>query len=428
MDTPTRRSFLATTTAAAMSAATHAFASGGSSDIKIALIGCGGRGTGACNQALTAGSTIKLVAVLDPLDGKAQAALDILKQKHEGQVDVPPDQVFTQFEDWSKVMQIADVVLIGTPPGPRPFLFEQAVKAGKHVFMEKPVAVDAAGVRRVLAAAEEAKKKNLNVCVGFQRRYDPTYIDMMQRLHGGEIGDLLFGRVYWNGTSRPGFPRLPGESEMHYQIRNWYFFTWMSGDHILEQHCHNLDVANWAVQGKMPLRAVGQGGRAVRNKRENGTIFDHHTVEFEYEGGYRLLSQCCQIGGKCARSVSEHFHGTKGVADLGDGGRFLINGQPPGGKRTRNKNDAYQLEHDTFFENIRTGKVRIDAEYAAYSSLMGVMGRMATYTGQVITWEQALNSQEKLVPDNITWQTEPPVKPDADGWYPVAMPGTTLPV
>lgn len=428
MDTPTRRSFLATTTAAAMSAATHAFASGGSSDIKIALIGCGGRGTGACNQALTAGSTIKLVAVLDPLEGKAQAALDILKQKHEGQVDVPPDQVFTQFEDWSKVMQIADVVLIGTPPGPRPFLFEQAVKAGKHVFMEKPVAVDAAGVRRVLAAAEEAKKKNLNVCVGFQRRYDPTYIDMMQRLHGGEIGDLLFGRVYWNGTSRPGFPRLPGESEMHYQIRNWYFFTWMSGDHILEQHCHNLDVANWAVQGKMPLRAVGQGGRAVRNKRENGTIFDHHTVEFEYEGGYRLLSQCCQIGGKCARSVSEHFHGTKGVADLGDGGRFLINGQPPGGKRTRNKNDAYQLEHDTFFENIRTGKVRIDAEYAAYSSLMGVMGRMATYTGQVITWEQALNSQEKLVPDNITWQTEPPVKPDADGWYPVAMPGTTLPV
>lgn len=428
MDTPTRRSFLTTTTAAAMSAATHAFAASGSSDIKIALIGCGGRGTGACNQALTAGSTIKLVAVLDPLEGKAQAALDILRQKHEGQVDVPPDQVFTQFEDWSKVMQIADVVLIGTPPGPRPFLFEQAVKAGKHVFMEKPVAVDAAGVRRVLAAAEEAKKKNLNVCVGFQRRYDPTYIDMMQRLHGGEIGDLLFGRVYWNGTSRPGFPRLPGESEMHYQIRNWYFFTWMSGDHILEQHCHNLDVANWAMQGRMPLRAVGQGGRSVRNKRENGTIFDHHTVEFEYEGGYRLLSQCCQIGGKCARSVSEHFHGTKGVADLGDGGRFLINGQPPGGKRTRNKNDAYQLEHDAFFENIRTGKVRIDAEYAAYSSLMGVMGRMATYTGQVITWEQALNSQEKLVPDNITWQTEPPVKPDADGWYPVAIPGTTLPV
>ncbi|MBV6500144.1 MAG: Inositol 2-dehydrogenase/D-chiro-inositol 3-dehydrogenase [Prosthecobacter sp.] len=428
MPTPTRRSFLASTSGLAMSAATHAFASGGSSDIKIALIGCGGRGTGACNQALNAGSTIKLVAVLDPLEGKAQAALDILKQKHEGQVDVPPDQVFTQFEDWQKVYQLADVVLITTPPGPRPFLFEQAIKAGKHVFMEKPVAVDAAGVRRVLAAAEEAKKKNLNVCVGFQRRYDPAYIDMIQRLHAGEIGDLVFGRVYWNGSSRPGFQREPGESEMHYQIRNWYFFTWMSGDHILEQHCHNLDVANWVMQGRMPVRATGQGGRQVRRARENGTIFDHHTVEFEYDNGMRILSQCCQIGGKCQKDVSEHFHGTKGIADLAANGRFLIKGQPPGGRRTRNKSDAYQLEHDTFFENIRTGKVRIDADYAAYSSMMGVMGRMATYTGQVITWDQAFNSTESLVPDNITWKTDPPVKPDADGWYPVAIPGTTMPV
>jgi myo-inositol 2-dehydrogenase/D-chiro-inositol 1-dehydrogenase len=421
----TRRTFLTTT---AMTAATHAFASGGSSDIKIALIGCGGRGTGACNQALSAGSTIKLVALVDPLEGKAQAALDILKQKHEGQVDVPPDQIFTRFEDYEKAFALADVVLITTPPGPRPFLFEQAIKAGKHVFMEKPVAVDAPGVRRVLAAAEEAKKKNLNVCVGFQRRYDPGYLDVTSRIHQGEIGDLVFGRVYWNGTSRPGYPREPGETELHYQIRNWYFFTWMSGDHILEQHCHNLDVANWVTQGKMPVKATGQGGRQVRRAKENGTIFDHHTVEFEYDNGFRLLSQCCQIGGKCARSVSEHFHGLKGTANLDAGGRFLINGKPPGGKRTRNREDAYQLEHDAFFENIRTGQVRNDAGYAAYSTLMGVMGRMATYTGQVITWDQALNSQENLVPDQLTWNTEPPVKPDADGWYPVAIPGTTLPV
>lgn len=428
MDPVTRRSFLAASSTAAMSAATHAFAAPEDGDIKIALIGCGGRGTGACNQALSAGSTIKLVALVDPLEGKAKQALDILKEKHAGQVDVPPDQVFTQFEDWKKAMDLADVVLITTPPGPRPFLFEQAIKAGKHVFMEKPVAVDAAGARRVLAAAEEARKKKLNVCVGFQRRYDPAYLDVIGRIHQGEIGDLLFGRVYWNGTSRPGYPREPGESELHYQIRNWYFFTWMSGDHILEQHCHNLDVANWVLQGKMPARATGQGGRQVRNKRENGTIYDHHTVEFEYEGGFRLLSQCCQIGGKCARSVSEHFHGTKGVANLGDGGRFLINGKPPGGMRSRKRSDAYQFEHDAFFENIRTGKLRVDAEYAAFSTLMGVMGRMATYTGQVITWEQALNSKDVLVPDNLTWNTEPPVKPDADGWYPVAVPGTTEPV
>lgn len=424
-----RRTFIQSSAAtAALSAASHAWAAPGDGDIRIAMIGCGGRGTGACNQALTAGSTIKLVALVDPLEGKAQEALDILKQKHEGQIDVPPDQVFTGFQDYKKAFDLADVVLITTPPGPRPHLFEEAIKAGKHVFMEKPVATDANGVRRVLAAAKVAKEKQLNVCVGLQRRYDPGYQDVVDRIQQGEIGDLVYGRVYWNGTSRPGYPREPGESEMHYQIRNWYFFTWMSGDHILEQHVHNLDVAQWVLNGKQPLKARGQGGRQVRNARENGTIYDHHTVEFEYENGLRILSQCCQIGGKCARSVSEHFHGTKGIADLANGGRFKINDAPPGGKRSRTRFDPYQLEHDAFFENIRTGGYRNDAEYGAYATLMGVMGRMATYTGQEITWEQALNSQEMLVPDVIDWDIEPPVKPDADGWYPVAIPGTTLPV
>lgn len=424
-----RRTFISSSAAtAALSATSHAWAAPSDGDIKIALIGCGGRGTGACNQALSAGSTIKLVALVDPLAGKAQDALDILTKKHEGQIDVPPDQVFTGFQDYKKAFDLADVVLITTPPGPRPHLFEEAIKAGKHVFMEKPVATDANGVRRVLAAAKEAKQKNLNVCVGLQRRYDPGYQDMINRIQGGEIGDLVHGRVYWNGTSRPGYPREEGESEMHYQIRNWYFFTWMSGDHILEQHVHNLDIAQWALNGALPVRAMGQGGRQVRRARENGTIFDHHTVEFEYENGMRILSQCCQIGGKCQKDVSEHFHGTKGIANLANGGRFLINGELPGGQRIRNRPDPYQLEHDAFFENIRTGGYRNDAEYAAHATLMGVMGRMATYTGQVITWDQALNSQEILVPDVIDWDIEPPVRPDADGWYPVAIPGTTEPV
>ncbi|MCB1226808.1 MAG: Gfo/Idh/MocA family oxidoreductase [Verrucomicrobiales bacterium] len=426
--TTTRRTFLTSSAAtAAFSAASHAWAAPSDGEIKIALIGCGGRGTGACNQALTAGSTIKLVALVDPLEGKAQAALDILKEKHEAQIDVPPDQIFTGFQDYKKAFELADVVLITTPPGPRPFLFEQAIKAGKHVFMEKPVATDANGVRRVIAAAQEAKQKKLNVCVGLQRRYDPGYIDVVDRIQKGEIGDLVYGRVYWNGTSRPGYPREAGESEMHYQIRNWYFFTWMSGDHILEQHVHNLDVAQWVLNGAHPVKATGQGGRQVRRAKENGTIFDHHTVEFEYDNGMRILSQCCQIGGKCQKDVSEHFHGTKGVADLAGGGRFMINGAPPGGKRNRTKYDPYQLEHDAFFENVRTGGYRNDAEYGAYATLMGIMGRMATYTGQVITWDQALNSQEILVPDLIDWDIEPPVKPDADGWYPVAIPGTTEP-
>ena len=422
----TRRTFLASTTAAAVSAATHAFAAS-SDEIKIALIGCGGRGTGACNQALNAGSTIKLVALCDVLEGKAAKARELLKDKHEGQVDVPDEHLFSSLSDYKKVMSLADVVLICTPPGPRPQLFEEAVRQGKHVFMEKPVATDGPGIRRVLAVAEEAKKKNLNVCVGLQRRYQPTYQDMVKRIHGGEIGEVLYGRVYWNGTARAGAEREPGESELHYQIRNWYFFTWMSGDHILEQHVHNLDVAHW-VMNALPVKATGQGGRQVRKARQNGTIFDHHTVEFEYANGARVLSQCCQIGGKCAKDISEHFHGTKGVADLRDSGPFLINGQPPGGKRQRVAEIGWQLEHDALFENIRTGKVRNDAEYAAHSTLMGIMGRMATYTGQVITWDQALNSQEVLVPELLDWNTEPPVKPDADGWYPVAVPGTTQPV
>ncbi len=427
----TRRHFLSQTGKAAaatalFSASDRAFAAQGD-DIKIALIGCGGRGSGACNQALNAGSTIKLVSICDVLEGKAQKARELLKDKHPAQVDIPDEALFDGLSDYKKAIALADVVLICTPPGPRPQIFEEAVRQGKHVFMEKPVASDAAGVRRVLAAAAVAKQKNLNVCVGLQRRYQPTYLNMVDRIHNGEIGDVIYGRVYWNGTARAGSEREPGESELHYQIRNWYFFTWMSGDHILEQHVHNLDVAHW-VMNALPVKATGQGGREVRKKKVNGTIFDHHTVEFEYASGARVLSQCCQIGGKCQKDISEHFHGTKGVADLRDSGSFLINGQPPGGKRQRISEIGWQLEHDALFENVRTGKVRNDGEYGAYSTLMGIMGRMATYTGQVITWEQALNSKEVLVPELVDWNTPAPVQPDADGWYPVAVPGTTLPV
>lgn len=410
-------------TTGVVTAATHAHAAGGE-DIKIALIGCGGRGSGACNQALTAGSTIKLVALCDVLEGKAAKARQLLKDRHPAQVDVPDEALFDQLSDYKKVIALADVVLICTPPGPRPQIFEEAVRQGKHVFMEKPVASDAAGVRRVLKAAAEAKQKNLNVCVGLQRRYQSGYMNLVDRIHQGEIGDILYGRVYWNGTARAGSAREPGESELHYQIRNWYFFTWMSGDHILEQHVHNIDVAHW-VMNALPVRATGQGGRQVRKDKVHGTIFDHHTVEFEYANGTRVLSQCCQIGGKCAKNVSEHFHGTKGLADMNDtGGLFQINGKdsrqaaaPAGdGKRRRGaggiKEDGWQLEHDAFFANIRTGKVRNDAEYGAYSTLMGVMGRMATYTGQTITWEQALNSQDNLVPELLDWNTPAPVQPE----------------
>lgn len=427
----TRRHFLtrgtqALATSAFVSAATHAHAQG-SDKIKIALVGCGGRGTGAASQALNAGSSIELVAVADLWEDKAKVARKLLSDRHEGQVKIPDDHVFFGFEAYKQAMALADVVLCATPPGFRPLHFEEAVKQGKHVFLEKPVATDAAGVQRVLAAAEEAKKKKLNVCVGLQRHYQPSYMEMVKRIEDGAIGDVQFMRVYWNSQARAGLERNEGESELAYQMRNWYFFTWLSGDHILEQHVHNIDVAHW-VMNALPIKAGGLGGRQVRNGKINGQIFDHHAVEFEYANGARVFSQCHQLAGKTTRNVSEAAHGTKGIANFDPKGRFTIGDQMIYDPRKRGVEDGHQLEHYAFFENIRKGEPRNDATYAAHSTLMGIMGRMATYTGQVITWEQALNSKEVLVPDIKDWHAEPPVKPDADGWYPVAKPGVTVPL
>jgi predicted dehydrogenase len=427
----TRRQLLtrgtqALATTAFVSAATHAHAQG-SDKIKIALVGCGGRGTGAASQALNAGSGIELVAVADLWEEKAKTARQLLSDKHEGQVRIADDHIFTGFEGYKQAMAAADVVLCATPPGFRPQHFEEAVRQGKHVFLEKPVATDAAGVQRVLAAAEEAKKKRLNVCVGLQRHYQPSYMEMVKRIHDGALGDIHFMRVYWNSQARAGLERNEGESELAYQLRNWYFFTWLSGDHILEQHVHNLDVALW-VMGALPVRAGGLGGRQVRRAKINGQIFDHHAVEFEYANGARVFSQCHQLAGKTTRNVSEAAHGTKGIAEFSPRGRFTLGDEVIYDPRKRGSEDGHQLEHYAFFENIRKGEPRNDAVYAAHSTLMGIMGRMATYTGQVITWEQALNSKEVLVPDIKDWNAEPPVKPDAEGWYPVAMPGVTVPV
>lgn len=415
------RSATALASASFVSAATHAHAAGGGK-MKIALVGCGGRGTGAASQALNAGSDIELVALADIFEDKAKQARQMLRDKHQGQVEVPDDRIFTGWQAYKQAIAAADVALCATPPGFRPQHFEEAVRQGKHVFIEKPVATDAAGVRRVLAAAKEAAAKKLNVCVGLQRRYQPAYIETVKRIQDGALGDLKFLRVFWNGQARAGLERNEGESELSYQMRNWYFFTWLSGDHILEQHVHNIDVAHWILD-KLPVRAQGLGGRQVRKAKINGQIFDHHFVEFEYENGVRLFSQCHQMAGKCYRSVSEHAHGTKGSAEMVDHQRFILNGQAVGDRRRAQSEDGHQLEHFAFFENIRSGKVRNDAEYGAQSTLMGIMGRMATYTGQVITWDQAMNSKEVLVPDITDWNAEPPVKPDAEGWYAVAMPG-----
>lgn len=430
--TVSRRRFLASTSTAivggsllgALAPERAAFASSNDT-IKIALVGCGGRGTGAANQALSTPGSTKVIALADVRPEQLEKCLNTLKTRKTDQVDVPPERQFTDFEGYKKAIALADIVILATSPGFRPIHFAEAVRQGKHVFMEKPVATDAPGVRQVLATAQEAKAKNLKVGVGLQRRHKAGYLETIKRIQDGALGELTLLRCYWDGGSRDGVERLPGETEMHYQIRNWYYFTWLSGDHIVEQHVHNIDVGNW-IKGAHPVRAQGMGGRQVRNAKRHGQIFDHHFVEFEYADGTRMFSQCRQIPG-CWPNISEHARGTKGQAELNnDRNLFAITGQTPWRyPREQKIIDPYQQEHDDLFAAIRNDTPYHEAEHGALSTMTGILGRMCTYSGQQIEWEDAFNSKIELLPKTFSWDALPLVLPDDQGFYPVAVPGKT---
>ncbi|MCB1234349.1 MAG: Gfo/Idh/MocA family oxidoreductase [Verrucomicrobiae bacterium] len=393
--------------------------------IKLGLVGCGGRGTGAAAQAMNAGDEIHLTAVCDVERATAEEKVALLAKQKPDQTKVSPDKIYASFDGYKAVIAECDVVILATSPGFRPLHFEEAVNQGKHVFMEKPVATDVAGIKRVLAAAEVAKQKNLKVGVGLQRRHQPTYVEFVKRIRDGALGDVKYLRAFWDGSARPGREREPDETELQYQIRNWYYFTWLSGDHNVEQHVHNLDVANWVMDAH-PVKAQGMGGREVRNQKINGQIFDHHFVEYEYANGVRLWSQARQIPG-CWRSVSEHVTGTKGDANF-EARQFEITGENATTKRLRTGEDGHQLEHFPLFEAIRKDLPHNEAEHGANATMTAILGRMSNYSGQVVTWDDAMASDQKLVPDNLaSFDSEPPVKPDAEGWYPVAVPGVTKP-
>jgi myo-inositol 2-dehydrogenase/D-chiro-inositol 1-dehydrogenase len=431
-----RRSFLQTTStvvggalvgALSIERAAHA---AGSDEIKIALIGCGGRGSGAANQALSTEGKVKLIAMADAFPDRLNSSLNELKKAKAEKVDVPEEHKFIGFDAYKKAIELADVVVLATPPGFRPIHFEEAVRQGKHIFMEKPVATDAPGVRKVLAAAAEAKKKNLKVGVGLQRHHQLGYLETLKRINDGAIGDIVNMRVYWNDGGVWVRPRQPGQTEMEYQMRNWYYFNWLCGDHINEQHIHNLDVANWFLthqekaspdEQAHPIRAHGMGGRQVRTGKEYGEIFDHHAVEFEYGSGARVFSQCRHIRG-CWSSVNEYAHGTKGQADLE---AYKIMGANAWSHDRKNQKDPYQQEHDDLFDAIRNDKPYNEAFRGAYSTMTSIMGRMATYSGVVVNWEDALNSEISLMPKEFRWDAMPPVLPDEKGFYPIAMPGAT---
>jgi len=400
-------------------------------ELKLAIIGCGGRGAGAITQALNTKNLgpVKLVAMADVFEDRLQSTYNNLMNTHKDQVKVEKDAMFLGFDGYKKAIAAADVVILTTPPGFRPMMFEEAVNQGKHVFMEKPVATDAPGIRRVLDAAKKAKEKNLKVGVGLQRHHDAGYIETIKRLQDGAVGEIVSMRAFWNGN--PPWVRKREElelkygrklTEMEYQMNNWYYFNWICGDHICEQHIHNLDVINWVKKG-FPVSAHGMGGCEVRKGKDYGEIFDHHAVEFEYEDGSRCFSQCRHING-CWNSVSEHVQGTNGRSDIN---RYVIS--PKNGEAWRFKGeskDPYQVEHDDLFAAIRGNKEFNEAEYGAMSTMTSILGRMATYGGKEIKMADALNSQIDLMPEKLAWDSPMKVIPGPDGIYPHAIPGVTV--
>ncbi|WP_345268241.1 Gfo/Idh/MocA family oxidoreductase [Nibrella viscosa] len=404
--------------------------------IKVALIGCGGRGKGAAQQALNTKQNVKIVALADAFRDRLDDAYKVLTSRElkdasgNPKVDVPDERKFVGFDGYKQAIALADVVILATPPGFRPMHFEEAVRQGKHVFMEKPVATDAPGVRRVLAAAEEAKKKKLNVVTGLQRRYQPSYREMVKRIQDGALGDIIGGQVYWVSGGVWQNPRKPGQTEMDYQMRNWYYFNWLCGDHITEQHVHNIDVANW-VKNSYPVSCQGTGGRQVRTDKNYGEIFDHHIVDFVYADGTTINSQCRHYEGTYSR-VDEMFLGTKGKVEGMEkkaSALMAYNGTPIYSYNAKADGNPYQIEHDELFAAIAKGEYKFaDAERTAKSTMTSIMGRMATYSGKVVKWEEALNSQIDLFPDRLAWDAMPKVLPNADGYYPIAVPGKTIAV
>lgn len=424
---PSRRDFLKTSTAAlggtlagglTIGRSAHAAEDG---TLKVGLIGCGGRGTGAAGNALNADPNTKLTAMGDAFGDRLQGSLNSLKTKYGDRAAVDPDHCFVGFDAYQKVLQSGvDVVILTEPPHFRPAHLKAAVEAGKHIFCEKPVAVDAPGVRSVLASSQEAQTKGLSLVSGLCWRYHRGVKATMERVLDGAIGDILSiqetyltGELWHRG-------RKPDDTEMRYQMRNWYYFSWLSGDFNCEQHVHSLDKSLWAFHDEPPLRAWGTGGRQTRIDPKFGNIYDHHAVVYEYPNNVKVHSYCRQQNG-CYRDVSDHFLGTKGHANIL---KHQIDGENAWQFRGEGGN-MYDLEHEALFQSIRSGEPINNGLYMARSTMLAILGRMVTYTGQMITWDDALNSQQVLAPSSYTWDADPPVLPDENGHYPIAMPGTT---
>ena len=398
-------------------------------EIKIAVIGCGGRGSGAAHQAILADPDVRIVALADVFKDQAQACYDNLLNRYgnSGKLRVDEETILVGFDAYKEAIDMADVVILATPPGFRPIHFEYAVEKNKQVFMEKPLATDVVGIKKILEVGKKAELKKLNVIVGLQRHYQRNYLQVKEMLDRNKIGRIISGQVYWNSGGVWVRPRKTGQTELEYQMRNWYYFNWICGDHIVEQHIHNIDVANWFI-GDIPISAQGMGGREIRKGPDHGHIFDHHFVEFTYPNGQIVASQCRHQRG-CMNRVDEVFQGTKGSVHVNSGNYGLISsnkGKELYNHKGENDINPYQQEHNLLFSAIRRGDYKYnDVEMGANSTMTSILGRMATYSGQVITWDEAMASNLDLVPELHSFNDPAPVLPDAEGNYPIPIPGKT---
>jgi predicted dehydrogenase len=396
------------------------FGSSKKATLTVGLIGCGGRGTGAALQALHADPDVVLTAMGDVFEDRLNSSYQELVKEAGDKVKVSNQNKFVGFDAYLKVIQSGvDVVLLTTPPGFRPDHLTAAIDAGKHVFCEKPVAVDAPGIRKVLAAAQKAKEKKLSIVSGFCLRYDAGNRAVVGKILNGDIGEIKTISTFRNGGELWYNPRQPDWTDMTNQMRNWYYYNWLSGDFIVEMTVHSLDMMSWAMNDKMPLKATGTGGRQVRTDEKFGNIFDHFAIEFEYANNVKAFHFARQQEKTTGRNNVE-VYGTNGLAVINVGRDQQIIGKSPW-KYTGPTNDMYQQEHDELFASIRSGKPKNDGEWMANSSMIAVLGRMAAYTGQTLTWEQAINSNETIGPRNedYTWDLK---------WSgpPIAKPGITL--
>jgi myo-inositol 2-dehydrogenase/D-chiro-inositol 1-dehydrogenase len=420
----TRRTFLkhagvaavATTIASRLDGMSGAYAAG-TDEIRIGLVGCGGRGTGAAMNALQSAQGVRLVAMADAFQDRLTSARKLLVEKGGTGVAVTDDHCFVGLDAYEKLLATdVNYVILATPPGFRPIHIKAAVAAGKNVFAEKPVAVDAVGIRACLETADEVTKKGLGLVAGTQYRHFVPYMESIKRIHDGQIGSLVAGRCYFNTAGLWSHERQANWTDLEFQIRNWLYYTWLSGDHIVEQFIHNVDTMVWTYNNH-PLRATGSGGRQVRTEPIYGHIFDHFAIDYEFPDGAHCAAMCRQQDGT-DKKVANEFVGTKGTAFVLP--QYYITGEKPwklDASIGTDLGNAYVQEHTDLIASIRAGKPLNELKQVAEASLAAIMGRMAAYTGKTVTWEEALASKESLMPNTLAWGPMPVPA--------VAMPGQT---